>query len=190
MSSCNVQSVNLLTALNLSLPGTVPEAKVTVGMRKKINQVRPTLEKEGSNRVFRIKNEWNFRYHHRQPWCPGAEVLPDRGLSSQVGPVLRRGHSCADADWVLSTGVAGTVQANSRLKTGLRASAAPHHCTKEIETGRKAGAIWGADAPCFAPTPAAPSGRCSPATGGSSDQSTSSPVALPRGTGPPGSGRR
>jgi len=35
----------LLTALNLSLPSTVPEAKVTVGTRKKIHQQRQTLEK-------------------------------------------------------------------------------------------------------------------------------------------------
>jgi hypothetical protein len=35
----------LLVALNLSLPSTVPEAKVTVGTRKKINHHRRTLEK-------------------------------------------------------------------------------------------------------------------------------------------------
>jgi hypothetical protein len=35
----------LLTALKLSLPSTVPAATVTVGTRKKINQARKTLEK-------------------------------------------------------------------------------------------------------------------------------------------------
>jgi len=35
----------LLDALKLDLPATVPEAEVTVGTRKKINQVRKTLEK-------------------------------------------------------------------------------------------------------------------------------------------------
>lgn len=35
----------LLEALKLSLPATVPEAEVTVGTRKKINQVRKTIEK-------------------------------------------------------------------------------------------------------------------------------------------------
>lgn len=35
----------LLAALKLSLPTTVPAARVTVGTRKKINQVRQTLEK-------------------------------------------------------------------------------------------------------------------------------------------------
>jgi transposase len=35
----------LLDALKLELPATVPEAEVTVGTRKKINQVRKTLEK-------------------------------------------------------------------------------------------------------------------------------------------------
>ena len=35
----------LLEALKLNLPSTVPEAKVTVGTRKKINQVRKTLVK-------------------------------------------------------------------------------------------------------------------------------------------------
>ena len=35
----------LLAALKLSLPSTVPEAQVTVGTRKKINQVRKTREK-------------------------------------------------------------------------------------------------------------------------------------------------
>ena len=35
----------LLAALKLSLPTTVPQADVTVGTRKKINQVRKTLEK-------------------------------------------------------------------------------------------------------------------------------------------------
>jgi len=35
----------LLAALKLELPATVPEAKVTVGTRKKINQVRKPLEK-------------------------------------------------------------------------------------------------------------------------------------------------
>lgn len=35
----------LLEALKLSLPATVPEAEVTVGTRKKINKVRKTLEK-------------------------------------------------------------------------------------------------------------------------------------------------
>ena len=35
----------LLDALKLHLPGTVPEAQVTVGTRKKINQVRKALEK-------------------------------------------------------------------------------------------------------------------------------------------------
>lgn len=35
----------LLDALKLVLPSTVPEAKVTVGTRKKINQVRKTLKK-------------------------------------------------------------------------------------------------------------------------------------------------
>jgi Transposase DDE domain len=34
----------LLAALKLHLPGTVPEARVTVGTRKKINQMRKTLE--------------------------------------------------------------------------------------------------------------------------------------------------
>ena len=35
----------LLDALKLGLPATVPEAQVSVGTRKKINQVRKTLEK-------------------------------------------------------------------------------------------------------------------------------------------------
>jgi hypothetical protein len=35
----------LLDALKLVLPSTVPEAQVTVGTRKKINQVRKSLEK-------------------------------------------------------------------------------------------------------------------------------------------------
>ena len=35
----------LLDALKLDLPATVPEAQVSVGTRKKINKVRKTLEK-------------------------------------------------------------------------------------------------------------------------------------------------
>jgi hypothetical protein len=35
----------LLAALKLDLPSTVPEAEVTVGTRKKINQVRKALVK-------------------------------------------------------------------------------------------------------------------------------------------------
>jgi hypothetical protein len=35
----------LLQALKVQLPATVPEAAVLVGTRKKINQVRKTLEK-------------------------------------------------------------------------------------------------------------------------------------------------
>ena len=35
----------LLDALGLTLPSTAPEAKVTVGTRKKIEQERQTLEK-------------------------------------------------------------------------------------------------------------------------------------------------
>ena len=35
----------LLAALKLALPATVPEAKVTAGTRKKIHQVRKTLGK-------------------------------------------------------------------------------------------------------------------------------------------------
>lgn len=39
------RQAQLLNALKLSLPATVPEARVTVGTRKKINQVRKPLEK-------------------------------------------------------------------------------------------------------------------------------------------------
>ena len=39
------RQAQLLNALKLSLPPTVPEARVTVGTRKKINQVRKPLEK-------------------------------------------------------------------------------------------------------------------------------------------------
>jgi hypothetical protein len=35
----------LLEALKLGLPATVPAAEVTVGTRKKINKLRKTLEK-------------------------------------------------------------------------------------------------------------------------------------------------
>jgi Transposase DDE domain len=41
----NSRQTQLLAALNLVLPKTVPEAKVIVGTRKKINQARKTLEK-------------------------------------------------------------------------------------------------------------------------------------------------
>jgi len=41
----NAQQSQLLAALGLTLPATLPEAKVTVGTRKKINQERKTLGK-------------------------------------------------------------------------------------------------------------------------------------------------
>ena len=41
----SVRQQQLLDALKLDLPATVPEAEVTVGTRKKINQVRKALEK-------------------------------------------------------------------------------------------------------------------------------------------------
>ncbi len=45
----------LLQALKLTPPATVPEAKVTVGTRKKINQVRTASEKQGPNAAFGLK---------------------------------------------------------------------------------------------------------------------------------------
>ena len=41
----NARQQQLLAALKLALPATVPAAKVTVGTRKKIHQVRKTLVK-------------------------------------------------------------------------------------------------------------------------------------------------
>jgi hypothetical protein len=41
----SVRQNQLLEALKLKLPGTVPEAEVIVGTRKKINKVRKPLEK-------------------------------------------------------------------------------------------------------------------------------------------------
>ena len=41
----NSRQKQLLDALGLSLPTTVPQAKVIVGTRKKINEVRKPLEK-------------------------------------------------------------------------------------------------------------------------------------------------
>jgi hypothetical protein len=51
-----------LDAFEVQLPATVPEADVIVSTRKKINQVRKTPEKYGSNQLFGLEKKWNFRF--------------------------------------------------------------------------------------------------------------------------------
>ena len=48
----NPRQKQLLAALKLTLPATVPEAVVSVGTRKRIAKVRKTLEKQGPNPLF------------------------------------------------------------------------------------------------------------------------------------------